>query len=246
MKRSSRPHKPAELSKALNRQLSMYALAASAAGVGLLALTHPASARIVYTPAHKAIKLGDKVPLDLNHDGKADFMLQESLFFTSVVQYHYIVLAAFPPPAHMGNEIWGVGDDASALAAGVRIGPDGRFSPGKREMATLYSTSSNSGICAGAWSNVKKHYLGFKFTSKGKTHFGWARLNVSCTNKNGIQKVSGLLTGYAYETIANKAIITGQTRRKEVAVRYTSLGHLAAGASAIPAWRVKQTTATTH
>jgi len=248
MKHSSRPT-PAKLSKTLNRQLNAYALAASAAGVGILALAQRAEARIIYTPAHKAIKLGDKVPLDLNHDGKADFMLQESVFVTSVVQYKYIVLAAFPivkvePP---GNAVWGAGDDASALAAGVRVGPNGRFSYGEKEMASdLYNVHGSGTSCGGAWNNVKKRYLGFKFTIKGKTHFGWARLNVSCTNTMGVHQVNGLLTGYAYETIANKAIVTGQTRRKEVAVRHTSLGHLAGGASAIPARRVKQTAATTH
>jgi len=50
--------------------------------------------------------------------------------------------------------------------------------------------------------------------------------------------MEGMLTGYAYETIANKAIIAGRTKGPDVtAAQPTSLGHLAAGASAIPAWR---------
>jgi len=246
MARSSRPHKPAELSKALNRQLNAYALAAGAAGVGLLALARPAAAKIIYTPAHTKIKLFDKLPLDLNHDGKADFKLKESYFVTSVIQYHYIVLAAFP--AHVGNEIWGVADDASALAAGVRIGPDGRFSAGKKEMVTLSSNVFYTApICTGAWNNVKKRYLGFKFTIKGKTHFGWARLNVSCTNTMGDHQVSGLLTGYAYETVSKKPIITGKTKGADmITLEPASLGHLAEGSSAIPAWRVKQTATSSH
>ena len=53
------------------------------------------------------------------------------------------------------------------------------------------------------------------------------------------------LTGYAYETIPNRAIIAGKTKGPDV-IEPASLGHLAAGASAIPAWRVKSTAATSH
>jgi hypothetical protein len=53
MKRSSGPRKTANLSASLNHQLNGYALAASAAGVALLALAPTAEAKIVYTPAQK-------------------------------------------------------------------------------------------------------------------------------------------------------------------------------------------------
>jgi hypothetical protein len=51
MKRCSRPRRTAELCKSLHQQLNAYALVASAAGVGVLALAQPAKAKIVYTPA---------------------------------------------------------------------------------------------------------------------------------------------------------------------------------------------------
>ena len=50
MKRPARV--PAQLSQSLNQRVHAYALAASAAGVGVLALAQPAEAKIVYTPAH--------------------------------------------------------------------------------------------------------------------------------------------------------------------------------------------------
>ena len=53
----------------------MYALAASAAGVGALALARPSEAEIVYTPAQVTIRINKTIPLDLNHDGKTDFRL---------------------------------------------------------------------------------------------------------------------------------------------------------------------------
>jgi hypothetical protein len=77
---------------------------------------------------------------------------------------------------------------------------------------------------------VKNRYLGLRFIIKGETHFGWARLNVACNL--GSKKI-GLLTGYAYETIANKPIIAGKTKGPDfITVQPASLGQLARGASA--------------
>jgi hypothetical protein len=72
--------------------------------------------------------------------------------------------------------------------------------------------TGGSGTCAGQWNNLKNRHLGLKLTINGTTHFGWAGLNVTCMTMYGNHKVTGLLTGYAYETIPNKAIITGKTR----------------------------------
>ena len=54
---STRSRNTAKLSTSLSHNLNMYALAASAAGVGVLALASPAEGKIVYTPAHKSIIL---------------------------------------------------------------------------------------------------------------------------------------------------------------------------------------------
>src|SRR5579863_4896315 len=73
MRRSTGPRKTASLSESVHRRLNMYALAAGAAGVGMLAIAQPAAAKIVYTPAN--IRLGGIYPIDLNHDGIVDFDL---------------------------------------------------------------------------------------------------------------------------------------------------------------------------
>src|SRR5579863_10427884 len=75
MKRSPRPRTTANLSDSIHHRLNMYALAASAAGVGVLALAQPIEAKIVYTPAD--VKIG-YIPynLDLNHDGVVDFQIE--------------------------------------------------------------------------------------------------------------------------------------------------------------------------
>ena len=44
-----RPRKTANLSESVHQQLKMYAFAATAAGVGVLALAKPAQGKIIYT-----------------------------------------------------------------------------------------------------------------------------------------------------------------------------------------------------
>jgi hypothetical protein len=104
----------------------------------------------------------------------------------------------------------------------------------------------------GPWMNggkgVKDRYLGIRFTINGRIYFGWARMTVKPGgNILGNPTFTAILTGYAYETIPGKAIVAGKTKDPDVtALHPATLGHLAAGASAIPTWRVKRTAATAH
>ena len=255
MTRSPRtPKTTVSLSESISRQLNLYALAATAAGVGLVGSAQPSAAKIVYTPAHQKIPLPSTFLLDLNHDGITDFKLVNS----SATSYHGgrdVRLEV--RPAVPNNEILGPSSTlghhlAAALRAGAKVGPKKTFSPRNRTMALWFkvvSTSTDIGYY-GQWvksgQGVRNRYLGLSFDINGKTHFGWARLTVTVTH-NGYPVFTGLLTGYAYETIPGKAIIAGKTKGSEViTVQPASLGHLAAGASVIPAWRVRQTAVTTH
>ena len=75
--------------------------------------------------------------------------------------------------------------------------------------------------------DVKNRYLGFKFQIKGKIHYGWARLNVT---GSGLGTIVATMTGYAYETIPNKAIVAGRTKGTEDNVdEFGTLGDLALG-----------------
>ena len=80
MKERTSPRRPAVLSESTQRRLGMYALAAGAAVVGMVALAQPAEAKIVYTPKRVQLQLGNPYPIDLNHDGTPDFVLFESLW----------------------------------------------------------------------------------------------------------------------------------------------------------------------
>jgi hypothetical protein len=247
MKRSLRPRTTAELSKSLNHQLNMYALAAGAAGVGLLALATPAEAKIIYTPAHVIIK--KPFLLDLNHDGIVEFDLlrfgshDAPLAWLKACQVTR-TFSGYPTCSGSTNSVRSTSSKgrffAAALSKGARIGRDDRFRYGFRApLGTVCCFTLSSTEWYGPWFNggkgVRNRYLGVKFNIKGRFHFGWARLTVSTTT---LGNYTAVLTGYAYETIPGKGIIAGKTKGPDViTVDPTSLGHLAAGASAIPGGR---------
>jgi hypothetical protein len=244
MNPSSRSSKmPAELSASTQQQLNVYAIAAGAAGVGVLALLQPAEAKIVYTPADITISVS--LPLDLNHDGINDFVFQTT--YLNSTNYSLQSLRVFPCPA---NQILGENRLPRALRAGVRIGGGAQhFSQLSTFMARVSFNSRNGhSRFTGHWANsgkgVKDRYLGLKFLINGKVHYGWARLSVTITSSHQPQ---GKLTGYAYETIPNKAIIAGATKGpddSEPTASFTMptpeparLGLLALGSPGLSVWR---------
>jgi len=239
MKRSPRPRATAELSKSLNHQLNMYALAAGAAGVGLLALTRPAEAKIIYTPAHA--KVVPPFPVDLNHDGIVDFYFGNFYPFgikrLSICQYwHSASEGDVCNPSYGSNAVRTIhskgGEFAAALPNGDKV-QRGLFAKPRAPLGTIYLGTGLDTGWFGPWFNggrgVKHRYLGLKFKIKGRFHFGWARMSVTIDHTY----FTAILTGYAYETIPGKGIIAGKTKGPDVitlpAKTAGTLGHLGMG-----------------
>jgi hypothetical protein len=230
---------PSRLSDSLQRHVNAYALAATAAGVGMLALSQPAEARIVYTRAHRKIQYCDPhhacFGLDLNHDGIVDFRIP---LYSSVRMPTLLVKPANKINAIYGTITSGGGTQrkaASALGYGVKVGPSPKLMPSNSFMYGVVLTKTCS--CEegeGPWGKIyPTAYLGLKFYVKGKAHYGWARIRRNTASRHPI------LTGYAYETVANKPIITGKTKGADVigASDSASLGRLAQGSAGLAARR---------
>jgi hypothetical protein len=193
----------------------MYALAASSAGVGVLALVQPAQARIVYTHHHQAIGAG--LTIDLNHDGIGDFTVAPRQTYSN----NYLMVAS----SLRANRVFGANRfsslyPASDLRPGFRVGPNGaKFKPGGAwrwqgggsgpAKILTFCGIYDTGHCNGAWLETfpRSGYLGLRFLIKGKVHYGWARLTRGTFPTKGWS-----LEGYAYETIPNKPIKAGQTK----------------------------------
>jgi len=246
MKPSSRPPKaPSLLSDSVWHRLNKYALAASAAGVGLLCLAEPVEARVVYTPAHKWLPLNRYYYLDLNHDGVIDFTITNDLHLSTTPFGDDLNIS----PAVKGNAIWQGPRErynqiaAAALPAGVPVGSGKPFVFQNANMAYA-SLTAFTYVSGGPWKNATNRFLGLKFLINGEVHFGWARLTVLADSHR--EAVRATLTGYAYETVANQPILTGKTSgtAEEASITLPAgsrsrvqLGLLALGVSGLTVWR---------
>jgi hypothetical protein len=229
------------LNETLDKNLLAYAAAASAAGVGMLALAPVAQAKIVYTPANDLISPRTYVLLDLNHDGIADFLL--SNFYTGSskgIAYAYMFAAGlYTSNLALGNSQ----NSARALPAKRRVGSSAfTFQPAPLMLAENCD-GGNVIQHYGKWQNASTKYLGLQFITSQGINYGWARFDVAET---GCQ-IAPTLTGYAYETIPFKPIPTGKTKGQDViTLEPATLRHLARGAPGLSAWRRRNSFAASH
>jgi hypothetical protein len=225
----------------LDKRFTAYAVAASAAGVSLLALVQPAEGKIVYTGASSEIAPNAVLPLDLNHGGQSEFSFSNQAATCSGCHSSSDRLMITP----IGQN--GIMSHAAVLPAGAQVGPKGAFQNSAQLMLVfrqVCSATSCASFTSGAWKNITQGYLGLKFYIHGQAHYGWARLNVTLTQKG---RVYALLTGYAYETVPNKSIITGRRRGpgamsgraglSQHEPDRATLGALAKGAAGLAIWR---------
>jgi hypothetical protein len=237
------------LPESLQYQLSLYALAAGAAGVSVLALSKPAEAQIVYTPLHKVIGPGTEVPLDFDGDGNVDLTIVDRFFLhtSGGRTLKGALLSAVPSGQPYGGIAKRYYNAAGAFPRGQKIGTSRDFNSGSGCMGTVWSLGED--YYFGSWMPyTTNQYLGVRFSMAGKQHFAWVRLSVEwLVPQRGIK---ALLTGYAYETQADKPIRTGDTGQNDADEGPTSqmfpapakrqqptLGALALGASGIASWR---------
>ncbi|MFZ0418261.1 MAG: hypothetical protein WAM04_09140 [Candidatus Sulfotelmatobacter sp.] len=242
------------LSHPLQHDLALYALAAGAAGVGVLALTQSAGAEVIYTPVNQTINAHQGYAIDLNHDGIVDFRIQNIFKRQFAFGFPYIsdigLMVVPVDGVQAGNSQY----EVAALPAGAAIGPVQPPKPwGLRGAAMAYQFRDGSfgTYYFGSWLNVSNRYLGLAFNIDGETHFGWVRLTVHWNHK---WTLSADITGYAYETVPNKPIIAGDMgagiadsnsveptgemfAQRAPEAKPATLGALALGAGGLAIWR---------
>jgi hypothetical protein len=234
----------------VDRRLLAYALA----GAGMISSASPASAEIVYTSAHHVLTQGS-VEIDLNHDGVADFAIQNRESGGSSFYSGTLAVGGFSTPpgaAVLAKNHRGV-VNALALSAGSSIGPYSpqSFFTAYRQRVTMAFIGCVSHCRQfGLWTNTSKKFLGLRFLINGEVHYGWARFSVSTQ----YWPIRAKLTGYAYETEPDKAILAGDrgfgaeastgtphpddaSLKTDRTRQPSSLGLLSLGSLGLDAWR---------
>jgi hypothetical protein len=247
------PRKPARLSASSENLLGSYALAATAAGVNLLALAQPAPADVVYTPAHTKINSGFATftPLDLNNDGTPDFWFMKNYSHSSRSYLNLYRAPSQSSNAAIAGREHRYRFSPAALRYGAPIGSSQQFL--KNGVSRMAYRDQGGSQFKGPWANLgegfKHRCLGLKFQINGEPHFGWARLKIAIINN----EMQAYITGYAYETVANQSLTAGQTKEAEetsldakpAGVNASTpepriLGALALGSTGLSIWRRKE------
>ena len=238
----------------LEKRLISYALAAGAAGVSVLACSPHAEATVVFTNTWIPITPNTAITdIDLNGDGVVDFVISLQLKVRSCGEFsgNCYSQTMRVQPQGSGNAVWGAGSSASALSSGVSLGSKGKFQAGHDFMESSKHQGGRYGTpfysSQGNWGQTINRFLGVKFIIQGEVHYGWVRMDVAATTGG----MYGAISGFAYETVPNKPIKTGQksdARKKRnkggkdlASVGPTpeqgSLGALASGALGLQGWR---------
>ncbi len=238
--------RPARLKSSINpkleRKLVSYATAAGAAGIGILALSQPAEARVIYTKADIVLNhFGTtQVALDLNGDGVTDisFGLEQAGVFS------YLFASAPTGNKWVYGTSFGLGQQPKPMRFGLPVGPGEPFLGGQGFMVRSGCVHTSACYLSGLWVNQTNRYVGLEFLISGQIHYGWVRISVNDTSLP-----TATITGYAYETGPRSGIITGDLREPSssgaegAAVNDekipATLGALARGAVSLEAWRGK-------
>jgi hypothetical protein len=181
-----------------NRSLNIRIAIAVATTVAACILASPSQAAIVYHSANIWINYGT-YNLDLNGDGVTDFTLVSA--DENCGRYCVKAKSLIVTPAS-GNGVM-----VGPLKRGDEIGPIQAFDGNPAGMSGYVISVCGLKVCVGSsgpWLG-KTGYLGLSFQVNGETYYGWALL--SSPKPGG----SGILLGYAYETIPGRAMLAGET-----------------------------------
>ena len=230
------------LNDKLEKKLFAYAIGAGAVATGLIALAEPAEAEVVFVPTN--VHLDSNQSYAIQIEGTTEFTLTDKLYI--ITGSFSTALLSVTPAASAGV----VGRQrAAAMQAGKVVGPAKPFQANKVLMAGAFRESQISQTSVfGPFANTTQRYLGLKFTLNGEVHYGWARFAAVIATDQP-PHVKALLTGYAYETTANKPIMVGQTSDDASAsllpdgdiapqLQPATLGVLALGATSLGTWRI--------
>src|SRR5579864_500110 len=192
-------------------------------GIGILwlflnscLLTLPAIAEISYTPADVTVAGNGRIKIDLNHDGIIDFTIAANDGYSQCyfANEFYGMDTLYPAT---GNGVVASNGKVTALASGTLVGSSDSFQGTQALIASFVfgpgfppCFSYLRGWCYGTIESKncsRTAYMGLAFKINGQIHYGWAYLSIYAAPGT----FNTTLKGFAYETVAGRAIMTGLT-----------------------------------
>jgi hypothetical protein len=180
------------------------------------ALAIPATAEVVYTQVNASFSVGGYYAIDLNHDGVADFSLRSPILQGLCQSGDQDLWSLTVTPASGNSVAVMSGQPNSGLAAAlpnnVAVNATEVYSTATSVMAELQWGYCGS-YSLGQWWGIPSGYLALQFRAPdGTIHYGWAKVSTAAyVDRYGVVHSTTVVWGYAYETIAGQAIMTGQT-----------------------------------
>jgi hypothetical protein len=250
-RKSKRNHDAAELAP-LFGQISGYCLAASAAGVTVLACSSPVDAAPVCTTTTISFRDTMSYPLNPASQKVAPFNVVQTYNNVSSLSHYVGLRGFFTPNIPSANTVLDANGFPADLPAGAVIGPDANFGKGN-SYGEFFQFQYFQGV-TGPFASGQPGYAGFEFSQAGQTHYGWIRMRV-------VQKQRYypflLVSEYGYESTPNTAIAAGscatsassiepgpepqpqaaRSAEKNKSGAAPSLGLLALGSEGLPLWR---------
>ena len=248
-RKSKRKHDSAKLAPTLFGRVSGYCLAASAAGVAVIACSSPVEAAPVCTTT--TISFLDTMSYALNPASQkvAPFNVVQTYNNVSSHSHSVELRGFFTPNTPSANTVLNANGFPADLPAGAVIGPNAHFGKGN-SYGEFFQFQYFQGV-TGPFASGQPGYAGFEFSQAGQTHYGWIRMRV-------VQKQRYypflLVSEYGYESAANTALAAGNCgtsassnessspsesilATKENRAITPTLGALALGSQYPPLWR---------
>jgi len=228
-------------------RLNNYGLAATAAGVAMLACSAPAEA----APICKTVSINFARTASYQFNPAAQrvtpFTIAQTYNEISSMSHSVHIRGFFTPNTPSANAVLSTNGFPADLPAGALIGPNAQFGKGK-SYGEFFQFRYFQGL-TGPFASAQPGYAGFEFSQAGETHYGWIRMRVIVRQFNYPQL---LVSEYGYESSPNTSIAAGscagsgssaessspsETVLAMKEKRASTLGALALGSQGLALWR---------
>jgi hypothetical protein len=198
-------------SESFSSRLNAYALAASAAGVTMLACSVPGEGEAVCVLTNNVSLTGSATyQLYLPGQNVPSFNIAQTWANFSSQSFYFWNRGFFIPNTAGASAVLATNGFPAALSVGAAVGSGAKFGKGNSYGLLFTYGPSGGGTRNHHQGNftARTNYVGFKFSVSGQTHFGWARMRVTLgPGGYGYTVATTIhLPAYGFETIPNKAI----------------------------------------